>query len=1728
MQTVSQHFAIGLLVTAWYLPGLDGQPVLLRLEEPAQHQLGLDEEPSEVPLAAVPGDANRPDFEIRTHAHARSVRGYSVIPGEGVTALVLADSLLEDDWKRIEPELIALRKGLGSQRFLKLAIAAGSALRLSGPFRTASQLRNALRAARPEEPKSANAIARLSEQPTERSNIAEGPDRPNAPAVAESSTEQADEPLRDALIASEVAEIAEARLYQQLGESAAVLGCDWPSVLAVGRLPALEVPLTGAATAYLSSRMRTNRVRFSFVPLDGFVPSAAGATSNVTGGTIVPSVTSYLEQMAEESRFVEVDWTVPKPTAGFHVYSAEIRDTSSGATWIARSAAEAPGWQVPSPLALRGFARRAAELTRAVLGSPARSREWILTEIASLGAINPADESLLRASIQFYQRSEAWGQLADALQRYSEVRPLDSATLANLGTTLVRLQRWNAAELAFLGLKELQPDDPGVSEALGRVSVRLGNFSKALDRFDESLQLDPMNQSLWFYKADTAKGIGDSETQLRALRKGVELPGAPHGRRAQLIKLHLDAERLDEAAREIELGAAQADRNAETLAVYARFWEGLGRPERALELWELAFEANPEHEPAIAASARIHLSQGRHDRSREMARSGIERFPDSARLHLTLAGSLEAGSRFYELREALRAATEHVPEELQLLRFQARVEDLFGEDAPRAYRALAERLAQDGEGKELTQAVIRGFNVSLRQNDMDHARWFGDRDTSEDQVLRDLLPSVIGRQEPGIAVPGGVRALAYMANANDPRSPETVFREYCRPIVYASIRDKEIYQVITRRMELYFETVRALQSLRDGPGEEELFITLSVGSKTALRKTRKALELLGWKLRRRNKAYFLQPVESELGAERQEIGSALEIDGIAIQEALERRQDHKLRIKLETAPLALGEEIWRAELYPNENLSGGFAEAVVRDPRIGAVYIGISQMHPEAARALVESVGLKRLVNRYSDVLLMHSTSLSIEGGAAIVPGGAEAWGLWTNLVGARPDDPDRFLPRLLRKEEGRLLGYFSALGQLNETRRQFFTQSPGRFRQFFELYKASPEFREGGRTKVRESPFLELLRELPLGPDGKVMFPGAAEVWMVAKGSADASRLARKLPRKAVPEVEDEILVRLANTKFQTPRGPRSQVDKFLAASRIDRLRNEPMDAVTALNFAQAFGQFENVFPYFATLTGLRSRHLRSFLAFAGSLESVEPVKRHHLLALFHSLVEILCLGQIQGVLQEDRAAEMFSSMCLGLSKGNEPSVATDTAVDMIEAVLAEADHQTDSGEPDPLIRIVLGVDEPAWRRTAFMDVLKLQSVPGLAVLFQARDASMRVASGKGDLRAPLQSLGDAIRKLPAVEIPKDLKFEDEKKRLMASFGTARLLQAERRLQRAATRRKLRLPELERQSRNVRAELLPHVAAALAGVVYAYYLRPEDLPVAEDPLFLRKHAFFDLNKTFLDNLFRGTYLRGIGEDTGAFIIGGFAGMASAAGQVAKFGLRIMDPDSEALARTELSSLRSTRWRALRDADVRRFALTVLLAREWIVGAAADECQRAQLVRAVAGVLSVSRTRQMLLSLHERNWPALWESFTLSDLYRLGRDRQSAPPGSSPDSPVARALAALPADAESWNRMDPMGSVRARIFGYPRPRMWIDAPYEEYERYLSDVMIAERTAELKLYLVHAADTLGVPVERLAEVAEPVAKRVLSEVQMGDLWDWRSALRTFGNRTRPALREALLP
>ncbi len=73
------------------------------------------------------------------------------------------------------------------------------------------------------------------------------------------------------------------------------------------------------------------------------------------------------------------------------------------------------------------------------------------------------------------------------------------------------------------------------------------------------------------------------------------------------------------------------------------------------------------------------------------------------------------------------------------------------------------------------------------------------------------------------------------------------------------------------------------------------------------------------------------------------------------------------------------------------------------------------------------------------------------------------------------------------------------------------------------------------------------------------------------------------------------------------------------------------------------------------------------------------------------------------------------------------------------------------------------------------------------------------------------------------------------------------------------------------------------------------------------------------------------------------------------------------------------------------------------------------------------------------------------------------------------------------------------------------PRLTPLPPYESYRQELLPARIGERLSEISLALASAADEAGLAPEALALIAEPFARRLMKELHMSDLADFRPAV-----------------
>ncbi|MEJ5369479.1 MAG: hypothetical protein WHT08_14265 [Bryobacteraceae bacterium] len=350
------------------------------------------------------------------------------------------------------------------------------------------------------------------------------------------------------------------------------------------------------------------------------------------------------------------------------------------------------------------------------------------------------------------------------------------------------------------------------------------------------------------------------------------------------------------------------------------------------------------------------------------------------------------------------------------------------------------------------------------------------------------------------------------------------------------------------------------------------------------------------------------------------------------------------------------------------------------------------------------------------------------------------------------------------------------------------------------------------------------------------------------------------------------------------------------------------------------------------------------------------------------------------------------------------------------------------------------------------------------------------------------------------------------------------KLAEVSRELKQKAARRRPNLKDFERLSLEGRRALSPWLELALRGVTAGIYLRPSDLPVSEDPWLLRKHLYTGAYQ-MQEEVFPVPEFRAESEGAGSLPMGSLGGIADVSGHIALAGQRAAGGFAEIVEVKQVAALRSALLHRLRAEDLRAVRLAILAGREWVVEAAYDAAESAELERRATGLVSperLGRASRLLLRLrnihgvivtarpfrgeYEALWRSVWDCFSLSDLFWLGRNRRQG----KEQSVAWHALQKLP--KEIWDGpVQELGAVPLEHARSAMPRLTPLPPYESYALELLPARMAERVSELSLALASAADEAGLEPDALALIAEPFARRLMKGLQMSDLADFRAAV-----------------
>ncbi len=1493
-------------------------------------------------------------------------------------------------------------------------------------------------------------------------------------------------------------------LIQTLGAIPPNLPANWAHTIIAGRLPVFAKDGIWVA-AWLSELYRKQRVRLSFWSLDGAAPIwAQNVAAGAMGTVATAAFNALLPILTDNSAYTEVGWEV-KLSQGAWPYSADLKNSQGERISSVPSLAAAPGFTLPFEAYLA-----------------ARANQPVPQNVLSL---NPADIDALREIATQLSDQQKPKEAAANWHLITEITPSDSSAWAALGETSYTAGAFDDAANALARAAALGAKNPSTLELQARLCLRQNDFTAALAFSEEALATAPNHQPLWLLRAECARALKLRPKEAESVERAAALGEVPAFWAKDLIAGYLEAGQTEKALPYLRKSQAHLPSDAPSLVEYATFWERAHQPQEAETFWRNALTADPHSEAAYTGLAANYVSAKRYSDAGQLADRGLAVLPKSLPLLLAKEQALEYAGDLSAARRFL-AHTVASSNSLELLKRRAALEDVYGGAGVDSYLALLPLLLQQNAPQiEVVEACRRGLLVSLREERLDAAKTFAQKlaASGEPGALDLLTPRSVASPE-RVEIPGGADALQFLllgrSGKTDPSqillSAAAFIAEMNPSSPDANIKAE--WQHLGSLVHEYFQRIAALNAL--GQRQAHAYeIPLSLKDKPSKRRTEKVFEILGLKLHRDKEGVSVKSAEGKSQAKKQDVVAALAIDEQGIEEALAQGKTYTLEIPFDAAPVFPSEEFWRTTFFDKEKPPGGLAEAFVTDIRLPRLYLALNTMDRSAAQALIRSVVPKNLAERYSTPLWMFSAALALTGTTAEVPGGEAARPVWTNLVGVDPASSVAFFEALLRKDDGRLISFFYTLSQLDPEHQLFFTHSIGRTKRFYELFRDSFEMRHGGDTRISETGFAQFLREVPLNDNLTVDFPGAPEVWMVAKGikssGGSVAKLTRNMKRTAAPDDEDQILIRLATTAYKSTGRQQTELANLIVVARIDAQRTDPLTPESALLLAQGYSTHSGLYPYLVRLADLETGDYQKLLSLETKAEGVDAAVANLRLGQIHAFLALAGAAHDSGLIPPAAFLPLFRKSLDRFLAAHDGVSFSDASLAFVSEVAAYVKTPTPS--TDAAVRFLLLSEAGPARAKAFDEVLALQKIPSF-------DSLLSIQRNLQNLNRPaaFDDIQRELDRLIVLPIPKTWRIAGEFKKSLDLYETSQAVKVLAKLRLTAAKHKRNEEgDLQKLSGELRAELEPWVELAMLGRIYARYLDGSDLLVSEDPMLARKHEFVSLGPhSGKQEAFAPANIFLSSEGEGSYFTGGLAEFSMAAGRARSAGNHL---GSEFFVTALFASVRATDWRGFNAAALSSFGASVRLAREWIVESAASPDMRAELGNASRGILSLGRRKALLKSVEDRDWLAVWPTLSVSDLHFLGDALTEHAPPTLWRTPQ---LQAMKEAARHSTEPDMLGSVAPGLSGCAQPRLQRYEPYEEYQHQFMPDLMAQRIAELKINLAWLADNAAWEPATLIRLAEPAADTLLSRLKMRDNWDWNAALDAYRSLTIETLEPLL--
>ncbi len=959
-------------------------------------------------------------------------------------------------------------------------------------------------------------------------------------------------------------------------------------------------------------------------------------------------------------------------------------------------------------------------------------------------------------------------------------------------------------------------------------------------------------------------------------------------------------------------------------------------------------------------------------------------------------------------------------------------------------------------------------------------------------------------------IPGPLRSFMRMAAISQKVSPDDVLPLLARNVFmqgYQRGTPTEFLLLLDR----YVQQARELQILA---GPENIIHVDNCDDAGTL------VQILGYRLREScgQKTFFLETANPERAFLTIDSGFPL----TELEESLQKGVPFRYTYAPSRVPVLFKEGDWTTLSTGQKKGYVNVVDQLINDPSVARLYWALTKIDVETRLALLHSPGLRRLLPNAA-TLDFYGSQISIRSGRVIVPGEAWTQVAWKDLVGASPDNPGEFVPRLLAKDNGWLATYFDVLSRVSQSQREHLTEN-GRLKRFYEDLRGTEIEPSATRGVFRQAPdLLVLFTRVEWEPNGDPHVPGNLEVWQQILRQKTDSKTVKDWNKHAhnLDHPEQLLDAMVAFSRIVTDSGP---LQIYLTMCEIDKERapDKHLSPETVSLLANKFAQFNNWYLVFSEFPDLSDESATRFVNVADSIDKISNESlRGNTLGAFQANIGLWEILARQGEIPTTDLNTSWQKMVEPFTKISSPTQLFDETRASLGELLAAGTGRANTS-PGEIVDLLAGPhqESPEGQRVhqelarRIEAVLVDQHLVSLDTLFALSDGLNEMAQGK-PAGSEMLSLAGELREF---EMPRPIFTASEKIDWAPRVYTTH--HAELQVQTDLTK-VIKTPGTRAQLETARGQLAPFLRDTLVGLNYAYYEPPGAQILHNNPLFVRSHDFTEISVVGTEQFWQTPMLLGVGTPAGggAYLMGSLTDLSYALAMTEE---DFIAPENvQALIWKELVpdllvSATLPRWWSVSPNELHAVALYQRSGEELLTASVKD----AQLRTKVTDILSDRMTPQRLERVDralssEEDLAAMLPRMMPADTFYLAAAFRAKYPGESAAGPAGQQL-------EDLSRQHPTEVSFERLskdFGVPHPTLARTygreilnvKPFPFFGGY-SSRLFGESWESSNLYWARVADEMGYSPVMLNRLIPELTRHMTAKIFATDLEDWPAMLR----------------